>query len=1095
MPTLCNQCMRRVHSHSPFLKCSVCCSFTHLACLPNVNKSDSLYTNRLANNWFCIECSHCLPFNHYVDNTDFIKAIGINSASEYLSLDNVSSLLSPSDLDIEDINNPLSSADPDLNFFNGDTTGNCLHPCNYYCEDEFIKACNKYNVQSTNFSLMHANIRSVSKNYTEMESYVQSLEHQFNIIALSETWFNETNVTLFNPYGYKVESKHRTGRSGGGVSLLISESMNYNVRNDLSIYNDCIESLFIEIPPCSTIQKEVVVGVIYRPPNTNVNDFTTHITDLLSTVKKESKLCYLLGDFNINLLNSDTHILTSEFLEVLYSYSFTPLITKPTRVTSQSATLIDNIFCNHQLEISGLSGICLTDISDHFPIFFIDLSTISKVTTHTKITRQITQTTMNKFCTSLQNQNWDTVQQNHNAQEAYSIFHKLLTTLYNTSFPCKPIKSEYRNRKGWLTQGLKKSIKLKNKLYVLSLKYPTLHNQNTYKQYRNKLRSILQKCERKYYDTIFAQNKNNLKKSWSLIKEVINKKQKAGISNKFCIEGHMTSDPSKIANAFNKFYINIGPSLAKNIPNTNIHTNTFLSHPNSSSMFLTNTDCYEIETIIKNFKMASPGWDDISSKVVKSSYQHFLEPLAHLLNLSISQGIVPRELKLARVIPIYKKGDKTDITNYRPVSILPCISKILERLIYNRLSNFINKHNILYDLQFGFREKHGTNLALSFLIDNIVSAHEKGNSVLGVFIDFSKAFDTINHNILFEKLYHYGIRGLALDWFRSYLSDRAQYVQFNDAHSDYNNIICGVPQGSILGPLLFLLYINDIVNVSEKLLPILFADDTNMFITGNNIDVMIQTMNEVLEKLMLWLNTNKLSLNVKKTHYVIFTPGRSSVTPKETLKINNITIDREETTTFLGVKLDSKLSWIHHIQGIKTKIAKNIGILCKARKVFQMSTLLTLYYCFIYPYVSYCIEVWGTAAKKYSDSLLKLQKLCCRIITGSPKRTSSELLFNTLNVLPISKIYEYNVMILMFRFYNGNLPKVFDNIFKKKMEPLGVETRQRNHLRINMCKSKKALNTIRYKGAMLWNNMFSHFNLPCSIHIFKKTLKVLLYNG
>ena len=485
-------------------------------------------------------------------------------------------------------------------------------------------------------------------------------------------------------------------------------------------------------------------------------------------------------------------------------------------------------------------------------------------------------------------------------------------------------------------------------------------------------------------------HKNNLRKSWEIIKDVIKKKKKIDLPDKFNIDDDMVTNKLEIASNFNNFYVNIEKKLSNDIPTNSGDPLTHIKAAVPNSIFVESVDESEITKICKIMKDCSSGWDQILPRVVKLTYQNFIVPITHVMNLSIINGVVPTELKVAKVVPIYKSGDRRLINNYRPVSVLPCFSKILEKLMYKRISNFNHKHSLLNDCQFGFRQKRSTSHALIFLLDKITAALDNGDIVLGVFLDFSKAFDTVNHQILLNKMYKYGIRGIAFKWMESYLSNRRQFVLFKDVKSEYATVTCVMPQGSIMGPLLFLLYVNDIANVSMSLLPILFADDTNVFLTGNNIDQMIEIMNGELNNVFLWLNSNKLSLNVKNTD----------------LCINNEIIDRVEHIMFLGLIIDSHLTWSYHIQHVKIKIAKNIGILCRASKILKTTSLITLYYAFIYPYLTYCVKVWGSAAKVYIASVEKVQKLACRIITSMPPRTSSALLFNMLNFLNFNAIYK-----------------------------------------------------------------------------------------
>ena len=326
----------------------------------------------------------------------------------------------------------------------------------------------------------------------------------------------------------------------------------------------------------------------------------------------------------------------------------------------------------------------------------------------------------------------------------------------------------------------------------------------------------MKQWERDYYDKAFAQNKHNLKKAWKLIKNIIGKNTKKDVQHSFNIDGKLTSEKKVIANKFNQYFVNIGPTLERNIPASEVDYMSFLKGRNPHSIFIKNTDEDEIYNIVQNLKSQSSGWDGISCSIVKRTLQYIIKPLVYIFNTSLNEGHVPKELKIARVVPIHKSKDKSHLQNYRPISILPIFSKIIERIMYNRLSDFINKHDLLCDSQFGFRQNYGTNLACAYLINKIHIDHENNDTVLGLFLDLSKAFDTINHTILLNNLNAYGIRGVAALWIESYLTEGYQYVSQNDEDSDSKEIKCGVLQGSILGSLLFLLYINDLTNVCRK---------------------------------------------------------------------------------------------------------------------------------------------------------------------------------------------------------------------------------------------------------------------------------------
>jgi hypothetical protein len=711
-------------------------------------------------------------------------------------------------------------------------------------------------------------------------------------------------------------------------------------------------------------------------------------------------------------------------------------------------------------------------------------------TKSTFLRRDYSATNKQKFKNELESQSWSDVTDNFDAQSAYSNFHERFTSLYDRCFPLKLFKPGYKNNKPWLTPSLKCSIKTKNKLFVKMKKHNTDSNIEKYKIYKYKLYGLLRKAERNYYSEIFEEHKTNLKKTWSIIKGIINKNSSRTVSESFTINSKNITNKSIIASSFNKYFANVGQNVYKSIPTSSISPLQYLSNPIVETLFLAPVVENEVESIIKTFKKSACGYDSLCPLIIKSLYKSFLLPLTHVLNLSVTQGIVPNELKIAKIIPLFKNGDSKLLKNYRPISILPAFSKILEKIMYKRTIQFINEHNLLYDNQFGFRSKHSTALALALLTDKISDSFAENKFTVGVFLDFSKAFDTVDHNILLDKLDHYGIRGLANSWFKSYLTNRHQYVSYDNVSSTYEVVTCGVPQGSVLGPLLFLLYINDIALVSEKLFSILFADDSNMFISGKYLEPMIDTLNFELSKIVTWLNANKLSLNVEKSHYIVF--ARQNVTCHKSIVINNQVVERVLHTKFLGVIIDYKLSWSNHINYIKSKIAKGTGIIYKARKVLNINTLITLYYSFIFPYLTYCIEIWGCTYKTSLQPLHIQQKKILRLITSTSRRKSSQPLFLKFNILNVFQLVYLKVLLFLYKYENNLLPYCFSNMFVRNDSVHSHYTRQVKHFHVPVVNYDICKHFLKYFAVHIYNSTYHLIDYNVKLSTFKAKTKSLI---
>ena len=402
----------------------------------------------------------------------------------------------------------------------------------------------------------------------------------------------------------------------------------------------------------------------------------------------------------------------------------------------------------------------------------------------------------------------------------------------------------------------------------------------------------------------------------------------------------------------------------------------FIKQHNPSSVYLESITKNELLSLMDNINLRkSPGSDNIGPKLIKDAKNLLIDPLVYIYNLSFETGIVPSQLKLAKVIPIYKKGSKASPSNYRPISMLSIFEKLIERLMYNRLIKFLTKFKILNKNQFGFRKSHSTTLALIEVIDEIYENLDNNNHVMGIFLDLQKAFDSVSHSILLDKVYAYGIRGPAHKWLKNYLNNRTQYVTINGYSSTISTITYGVPQGSILGPLLFLLYINDISNVIPELKVKLFADDTNIFLFNKSIESLFVDASKALDKLNNWFSANKLSLNVDKTHYCIFRK-RGNILDKNiqypSLTLDNHIIERVNYTKYLGIIVDEFITFKEHINHLVNKLKQYCGIFYKFRSRLPKKCLRTIYFAMIHSHLNYGVAIYGNTTTSQLEPLLKI---------------------------------------------------------------------------------------------------------------------------
>ena len=561
------------------------------------------------------------------------------------------------------------------------------------------------------------------------------------------------------------------------------------------------------------------------------------------------------------------------------------------------------------------------------------------------------------------------------------------------------------------------------------------------------MKDNIRAAKREYYFKTFTSQKKNIKKTWKTIDETLNRrKNKSKFPSEFIVNNRSIADQKEIADQFNIFFSNIGSTLSDSIEidDSTLDFTDYLNNPTQHHFnFNTITESETLSIISKLKNKNSSGKDEISNKLLKSIKDEIAKPLTIIINQSLKTGVFPDALKIAKVKPLYKKGDNFCLNNYRPISLLPTISKIFERVMFTQLYSYLNANNLLSEQQYGFRSQHSTELACVKLVDYITTEMDnikKIKTPTAIYLDLSKAFDTLNFSILLNKLQYYGINGISLSLIRNYLTNRFQYVQFENSESDLLEIKTGIPQGSILGPLFFSIMINDLVNSSNKFKFLMYADDTTIYFNLKDFPIENREVliNNELEKVNKWLKLNKLAVNVDKTKSMLF-HKRRPVTPIQ-FSMNNRIIDVVQHFNYLGIMLDADMSWKTHVAMVRNKLSRINGILHRVKYIYPQSLLITLYKSLFVPHINYGSLLWGHAG----GALDKIQKKAVRTITYSNYIAHSEPLLKELNLLKVKDLFELKILKFLFKLYHNNLPPYF-NSYRSHLEKIVTPYTLRPH--------------------------------------------------
>ena len=700
------------------------------------------------------------------------------------------------------------------------------------------------------FSVLSLNIQSINSKYDALLAVLSELnanDIKIDAICLQETWLSDYHdVAMFNIPGYQLISQGHSCSNHSGLIIFLADSYSYLIKS-IHRGSQLWDALFIE-GTGESLRDKIVIGNLYRPPRFNNNNetikqFCQELAPIISSISKSSSHVIIAGDFNIDLLHINKRSEFQKYFDLFVTHGFFPKITVPTRCSQSSSSLIDQMFCKLKDPKQHLSSCVIKScMSDHFP--YLSIFDILKKTKHASKFVKINRSDDNSFQAFHDEikSHFDTFEMDPDLfcdpNINYQRFEEILLNAKSRHLSPKTVKFKKHKHKlsQWMTNGILNSIKYRDKMF-LKLKALSagtdLHDRLSanLKSYNKTLKKLIRQAKIQYYADQFDKNKSNIRHTWSTIKEILNKcKDKKDFPAFFTLNGENIEDKTEISNTFNIFFASVGANLSNSIEYNGTKTiSSFLKQRVISSFDFECISTTDVEKIVQNLASKnSSGHDGISARFPKRILETITLPLTHIINQSLCTGIFPDRLKIAKVVPLFKKGDQHILDNYRPISLLPVVSKVFEKVVFNQLYQYVTNNNLIFTSQYGFRKLHSTELASLELVDRVFQYLDKGKLPLSIFLDLSKAFDTLDHYILLNKLKFYGLSSTPLKWFESYLHGRKQYVDFDGIHSNTAYIGTGVPQGSIPGPLLFIIYMNDIHMASQNFNVMLYADDTNL---------------------------------------------------------------------------------------------------------------------------------------------------------------------------------------------------------------------------------------------------------------------------
>uniref|UniRef100_A0A1W7R639 Putative tick transposon n=1 Tax=Aedes albopictus TaxID=7160 RepID=A0A1W7R639_AEDAL len=863
---------------------------------------------------------------------------------------------------------------------------------------------------SAGLNMVQINLRGINR-FEKLDSlciFLQGLPIVVDVLVIGETWIKASRQKYYNIPGFSSIHSCRT-TSSGGLAVFIRNGLNFEVKANTA--DDGLHHIETAILPGKS---RVTVHGIYRPPSFDSNRFFSFVESIISLSDPRNP-CFILGDINFPINSIDSRG-AQTYLQLLASYNMLVTNTHVTRPTSSN--ILDHVVCH--AETSERITNCTMDcnLSDHCYIvthFNTKIEKCTRTLYKSVVNHRLLET---HFLSFLETTDFSSMQPNDRLLAITSRYKQLKDSFSKTITVEVKVK---KNVCPWYNLDIWKLGRISNNLFQRwKRNRQDQHVKDLLKHANNKLAEAKRRAKSRYYQRFFSTS--NPKVFWTRVNDALGNKTGEHKQHKLIVDGLLVTEPGEVGDVFNSFFTSVGENVASCLQSDgNINRFNTVELSDRSIFFRPATQSEVINIIGTLDSSKATGVDSFPVSALKQYSAVLSGIICNCFNDSLSSGAYPDFLKKALVYPVFKSGDPTNPTNYRPISVLPTINKVFEKLLSTRLHCFLETTGLLYERQFGFRQGSTTDVAILELVDDIARSVDRRKVAGAVFLDLSKAFDTINHSILLKKLDAYGIRGIANDLINSYLTGRYQKVMVDGICSEYRSVSCGVPQGSNIGPLLFLLYINDIAKLPLEGQPRLFADDTALTYETNSVAELYQHMCNDLHLVTAYLENNLLALNLSKTKLMVFGAKEDETSLFPTLTIKGEILERVSYYKYLGVHIDDQLRWDVHIRKTVANCASLCGILRKLARYVPQHVLLKVYFAYIHSRYQYGISAWGSSYNTYLKDIQIQQNRCIKAIFKLPFLHPTNDLYSTTehNILPIQGLYTLRVCMIMYKTTNS----------------------------------------------------------------------------